>query len=389
MKTQSTLDEDFRLELPCVRVSQPIGDFYIASIDSADLVQITFADVRKMYGEREVDTYLGIQRQVNKKRVSEIGDYVNTVDACFPTAVILAVDGRCAEYDEDKRVITLKTSMDSSDERGVVNKVQIARVLDGQHRIEGLRELKPGHPPFQVNVSIFVEMDIENQAYLFSVVNLAQTKVSKSLVYDLFEYSRSRSPQKTCHNVAVALDSKAGSPFEKRIKRLGIATEGRFTEYLTQATFVEALLKYISADPIADRDVYLRGKRPLLATADDLKKLIFRNLFIQEEDLKIADIVFNFFSAVSVRWPQAWASGGRGDVLNKTNGFKALMRVLRPAYLDICRPGEVPSQGQFLTLLNRVSLKDADFTSERFLPGTTGESKLYGELVDEMRLRRR
>jgi DGQHR domain-containing protein len=389
MKSQSTLDEEFRLELPCVKVSQPLGDFYVASINAADLIQITFADVRRMYGDREVDTYLGIQRQVSKKRVVEIGDYVNTVDACFPSAVILAVDGRCAEYDEENRRIVLKTDLSGAEEGGAVNKLQIARVLDGQHRIEGLRHLDDGHPPFEVNVSIFVDMDIENQAYLFSVVNLAQTKVSKSLVYDLFEYSRSRSPQKTCHNIAVALDSAHGSPFERRIKRLGVATAGRFTEYLTQATFVEGLLKYLSADPVADRDLFLRNKRPSLATAAELNKLIFRNMFLEEQDLKIADVVFNFFDAVRERWPTAWSSGGRGDMLNKTNGFRALIRLLRPAYLHVARPGDVPTQGRFLSLLKEASLEDGDFTNTQFLPGTAGESKLYNELVAQLSLNER
>lgn len=75
MKIQSVLDEHFEIELPCVRVSQPIGDFYIASIDSAILGQITYADVRRLTEDREVDRYLGIQREVNPKRVKEIGEY--------------------------------------------------------------------------------------------------------------------------------------------------------------------------------------------------------------------------------------------------------------------------------------------------------------------------
>lgn len=50
----------------------------------------------------------------------------------------------------------------------------------------------------------------KSHAYIFSMVNLAQTKVSKSLVYDLFEFSKSRSPRKRAHTIAVAID-RAGS----------------------------------------------------------------------------------------------------------------------------------------------------------------------------------
>ena len=83
---------------------------------------------------------------------------------------------------------------------------------------------------FEVNVAIFIGVDIADQAAIFSTVNLAQTKVNRSLVYDLFEYSKTRSPEKTCHDVAVLLDRVPESPFFEKIKRLGVATEGRFGE---------------------------------------------------------------------------------------------------------------------------------------------------------------
>lgn len=386
MKRQSTLDEDFSIDLECVRISQPIGDFYIASIDSAILRQITYSDVRRLRGDREIDEYLGIQREVNSKRVKEIGKYVNTFDACFPTAVILAVPARCAEFNESKRILTLKSDLEEEDVADRVDKTQIARVLDGQHRIEGLAHLEAGHPPFQINVSIFVEMDIESQAYLFSVVNLAQTKVSKSLVYDLFEYSKARSPQKTAHSIAVALDRDPTSPFFESIKRLGVATKGRFTETLTQATFVEALLPYLSTDPVKDRDVYLRGSKPIRPDKRELERSIFRTMFLDEHDLEIADVIYNFFSAAAARWPEAWSKGGTGAVLKKTNGFKGLMRLLKPAYLYLGNPGEVISQSQFRSLFARTKITDDDFNVDNFKPGTSGETALFYRLAAEMGL---
>lgn len=384
MRQQSTLQEPYVLTLPCVRVSQPIGEFFIASIDSAELIQITFADVRKMV-ENDVDEYLGIQRTVNPKRVRDIGAYVNTVDACFPSAVILAIPGRCARYDEATRSLVLTSDLDAED-GNTINKLEIARVLDGQHRIEGLQHLAPGHPPFEVNVSIFIEMDIESQAYLFSMVNLQQTKVSKSLVYDLFGYSKARSPQRTAHNIAVALDQTESSPFYKRIKRLGVATKGRFTETLTQAAFVEALLKYISPNPVKDRDISLRGRTPPAATADELHKLVFRNMFLEQRDMEIADLLFAYFSAAAERWPRAWNAGGDGNMLPKTNGFKALMRLFRPAYLYIARPGEPVTKEQFARLFAKSKLSDDDFNITNFPPGTGGETGLFKSLYADMGL---
>lgn len=382
MTQQSLLDRPFEIRLPCLRLQQPIGEFFVASISCRDLCEITLADVRRMYKERDVETYLGIQRPLKSDRVDEISQYVNTIDACFPTAVILAVEGRCAEYDVDRKELILRSASDG--EGGKVTSIQIAKVLDGQHRIEGLRAFKG--VAFDVNVSIFIDMDIESQAYLFSTVNLAQTKVNKSLVYDLFEYSKARSPQKTCHNIAVALDSLDTSPFYRRIKRLGSATQGRFGETLTQASFVEALLPFITSDKITDRDLYLRGKKPPPASPSEEDRLIFRNWFLQEKDMLIADVLLNYFSAVRKTWPLAWSSSDRGAVLGKTNGFQALMRVLRPLYVRLRDHEAVPSIERFQQELSRVSLSDEDFTIETFKPGTSGQAALFTKVSEDLGL---
>lgn len=383
---KSVIDEPVEYEIECIQVTQPIGTFYIASINSSVLCEITYADVRRMESEREVETYLGIQRPLKKGRVIEIKEYLTTADACFPTAIILAVDAKCAEFSSDGRVLKLKSYEDDEEPRNSINRLNIAKVLDGQHRIEGLRGY-PGKGEFDVNVSIFIDMDIEDQAFLFSTVNLTQTKVHKSLVYDLYEYSKARSPQKTCHNIAVALDALETSPFGHRIKRLGFATKGRFNETLTQATFVEGLLKYFTDNKVADRDLYLRGKTPSRANADELKRLIFRNMFIEEQDISITDVVRHYFEAIRERWPDAWNHGGEGWMLNKTNGFRGMIRLLRPAYLHIANPGEVPSKNEFLKVFSRSKLQDEDFNIEKFKPGTSGETALFRHLLDELGLK--
>ena len=375
MNQRSILDEPFEISIPCLRLRQPIGEFFIATIDRRVLCQITYADVRRMSDERQFEQYLGIQRPLNSTRVKEIAQYVNTVDACFPTAIILAIDGRCVEFSESTGRLILRNALNSSDDEKSITFDKIAQVLDGQHRIAGLQEFEG--PDFDVNVSIFVDMDVESQAYIFSTVNLAQTKVNKSLVYDLFELAKARSPQKTCHQIAVALNSYEDSPFFSRIKRLGTATNGKFSETLTQATFVEALIGYLTPDKVIDRDLYKRGKKPKLIEGASEQKYIFRNLFINERDLEIADIVSNYFEAVRTRWPLAWNEDREGLILNRTNGFKALMRLLKPAYLNFSYRNEIVSIEQFLSLFEQIQIRDEDFTVQNFKPGTSGESNLY------------
>ena len=66
------------------------------------------------------------------------------------------------------------------------------------------------------------------------------------------------------------------------------------------------MLRYLSDNPIQDRDIYIRGKTPAKVGAVDSKRLIFRNMMIEDKDLEIADVIWNYFSAVRTRWPAAW-----------------------------------------------------------------------------------
>ncbi len=360
---------------PCFKVTQPIGDMYVAAIPFKTLIRISYFDVRRvLQDERDVERYLGIQRPLIDKRVRALEDYVNYADASFPTSVILSVDQNYAEFNQKTGMMHVRNTL-RGEKKPSTAISRIAKVLDGQHRIAGLSSFRG--ETFDLTVTIFVGADVADEATIFSTVNLEQTKVHKSLVYDLFSLARSRSPQKTCHNIAVALDRDEEGPLFQRMKRLGFATEGRVFEPITQATFVEALLPYLSENPKADRDLLLRGKSPSKVYGDELLKLPFRNLFIDGKDLDIAKILHNYFEAVSTRWPTAWNSRGRGMMLNRTNGFRGLMRFLRYAYLDVGAPGDIATKDQFLNkVLARIQIEDEEFTTENFPPGSSGEAKL-------------
>lgn len=387
------------LSLDVLRVNQPIGEFFIASIPAEDLVSISFSDVRRLVSaERDVEKYLGIQRPVSSRRITQIKKYIEGKDATFPTAVIVAIDERCAEFKEMSRTsgrLTLKafTPEEDSDEEGIPWN-RIAKVIDGQHRIAAFMDESNDFcyafkgEAFDINLAIFVGADISEQANIFATVNLAQTKVNKSLAYDLTELATTRSPQKTCHNVAVMLDGEPRSPLYRRIKRLGTATPGRVREPLTQAGFVESLLRFISSDPVSDRNALLEGKKLRAATQDELTKCPFRNLFIQKMDIEIAEILFNYFSAVSKKWPKSWDDlETSGNLLPKSNAFKALMKFLKDdVYVDVVGAefGAIPTTKEFAPYFNDVPLTDADFTTQNFAPGSGGQSVFLKMLRGEI-----
>lgn len=253
----------YDLPLKAMKIKQPIGEFYVAKISAKDLLEIAKADIREM--SSEIDDYLGIQRNINTKRVEQINAFISNVDATFPNAIILSTDYENAIWNELSSTINL--SCEEEDKYGLV------RILDGQHRLAGFDEKnvefwdadKKCYVPFELMIVLFVGSDIATQANVFATVNLAQTKVNKSLVYDLEAYANSRSPEKTCHDIVVILNSDKNEeeegPFYSRIKRLGVKSKPGQDEVITQAAIVENLLSLISPIPKKDRNLFQKEKK--------------------------------------------------------------------------------------------------------------------------------
>jgi hypothetical protein len=290
-------------KIKALKAQQPIGDIFVATVDFALIQQMTFFDVRRrIQKDRDVEKYLGIQRPLNDKRVRDLNEYVNFIDATFPTSIILAVESDYVTYNEKSQELSFSNTKTGSKKPDVAFR-NLFRVIDGQHRIAGLEGFKG--KKFDVLVSIFVGSDLADQAHVFATVNLEQTKVG-------------------------------------------------------------------------------RGEKLKLVGGDEDRRYCFRNMFIREKDVQIGKIVEQYFLAVQKRWPEAWDQGGKGLMLNQSNGFRALMRVLGPSYNHIALPGQFADSSKFYELFKRVDVKSNHFTSDRFPPGTSGESRLREFLMSEV-----
>ena len=362
----------------CLEVVQPIGTMYVGAMNCADLETITYADVRRIEigkDNREVEDYIGIQRHLDPKREKDIGKYVNLVDATFPNSIIIAISSDFAKFDKSKSLMTIDFKDD------------IAKVLDGQHRIAGLRHYVKDASTFQLVVTIYIDMELEDQAIVFSTINKEQKSVSNSLVADLFAFAESRSPQKTGHNIARALAKKEGSPLYNKIKILGKAES--LTETITQDTFVKSLLDYITKDKQLDRDFYKRNKNDKnaklpYASDKELQRYFLRNIFIDDtSDIKIAQIIWNYFYVVQQKWPTAWNETKNDNILNKSTGFVALMKFFKDAYLSFNKIGEVITKEEFKTCFDNIALVEADFNTTKYVPGGIGQGALYRDLKSQ------
>lgn len=342
----------------CVfEIEQPIGTFYVGKIKSDTLIRIT-KTVRRIESE-------GIQRELSEKRARDISKYCEDPDATFPTPIILAVN--------ETDVENISTNIPGIYELSFDDGCAFAEIIDGQHRIEGIKLAND----FVTDLLVVLMFDLteEEKAYVFSTINSTQTKVDKSLIYDLFDLSQNRSPYKTCHEIARILNSEQDSPFYDRLKMLGKKSGGGTT--LSQGTFVNYLCRLISRNPQEDMIDLKKGRK--LRNSDSL---IFREYFIDERDDIILKILKNYFNAVAEVFPEEWRNTSK-YILAKTTGYGALLKIL-PYFYQKGLAAQKLSQEffaqEFLAVKDGLQKQGIELTSTCIPTGEHGQSYLAKQI---------
>ncbi|MGK2962566.1 MAG: DGQHR domain-containing protein [Gemmatimonadaceae bacterium] len=297
------------MRIKVLRFEQPAGSFLVGTMNAVQLIEIGRIE-RREYDVLTLSSTGGVQRQPSAVRVAEIARYCNTADASFPTPIILGIPLDSFTLDDDQNELTFDS------------KSSFATVVDGQHRLLGIKDSGRAQD-FDLPVVFLLDPTAEQEALIFATINGKQTRVPASLIYDLFAVTRHRSPEKTAHEIARALNSDPTSPWYKKLKMLGRSTGTGGDESLTQGTFVRELLKHISSQPPLDRDA-IKRQLPLPL---DPKAPVLRQFFEKGEDQVIAKILHNLFSAQKAVWNEEWTDSTR-SILRKSTGFMATMYAL-------------------------------------------------------------
>lgn len=308
------------LELPYLEYEQPIGTFYMTVIEADTLLKLV--EVRRrgetyngysLWNDKPRSMDDGVQRKESTDRVNKISKYCEDPDATFPTPIIVSIYNDVDVVDRDNKFIF-----------NIREEERIGDVIDGQHRLMGIA--KSGYSNrFKLPVALMFNMNVEEKAYVFSTINSTQTKVSMSLIYDLFDLSTKRSPQKTAHEIARSMNKMENSPFHNRLKMLGKKEPDQYFATLSQGTFVKQLLTLMSRDPDEDSSRIKRG----MALAR--YSLPFRQYFIEERDDVILKIMMNCFIALKEEFEDEWKDPAR-NVLWKTTGYGAIIKAFPYLY---------------------------------------------------------
>ncbi|MBW9155514.1 DGQHR domain-containing protein [Clostridium tagluense] len=316
------------LEIDVIEVFQPIGNLYIGKIDGNTLYKMAKADIRKI---TDNDQYLGIQRNLDRKRVEAIKKYIWTTDASFPNSIILNISSEdIVESSSNKLVLKISDNTFS--------------IIDGQHRLAGFEE--GNIESFELVVAIFVDLDMEQQAVLFSTINTEQKKVDPSFKYDLESYSSIETPRKVARDLALAFNTDTDSPWYRRIKMTGKKDRLSGDGIITLKAFIEPILSLIYPDKsdsyqIRDKIVNFENqenpsdKVKLNAVFDlnqyDNRKYIFWSMYVNEQEEIIFKILLNYYKALYANLKNDW--GSKSSILTKTTGYNAIMYLLFDIYI--------------------------------------------------------
>lgn len=350
--------------IPLLEVQQPIGSFYLSVLPADFLITHTKRRQREYSIERQIA--FGIQRRLDEKRVRNIEVYTSDPEATFPTPVILSISGDDFEY-------SIRNGALEFDEDDFV-----AEIVDGQHRLEGLSR-SPYASQFSLPIVVLFDLTEQEKAYLFSTVNSNQQKVNPSLIYDLFSVSEGRSPFKTAHDMARALNTDQKSPYLGRLKMLG--RKSSEDETLSQGTFVNSLLPLISRDPKRD----LIDEKNHVKLIDD-PMIPFRYSYINNEDQFIYKVLLNYFKAISSVYNIEWNAPNQ-YIISKSTGCGGMMYALRKIALRGIAERDLGYEYFYKIAQKSRDILEEDgmqLTSEYFPSNNDGQTKLGSFLASAL-----
>ena len=345
-----------------VVVTQNARKFYLTMMRARDLIQISYASVRN----RDVEEG-AVQRLLNPRRIDSIKEFtLNGGD--YPNCIVLNwVDVK------NKLAVANKSIT-------VPIRDRIAQIIDGQHRVEGIRaaiKAKPAVGKLEIPVALYENLTTQECADIFLSINTEQKPVQRSLVFDLYGVASQHVVDPAAvraRDIANMLNEQQDSPFKGLVRLPG-----------TQASSAVSTRRKQTAG--VDLSTVVTAIKPLVE-----EKGIFEQVGVAELQMQTSALL-NYFHVLREWYGGLWTD--RDNVFLTAAGFSGAMEFLKTKLVFYCK-----SKGSFETstirqamdigtegVILRSHLKGmqgrhamravADMLVERFTPQTiTGANKL-------------
>ncbi|WP_111772100.1 DGQHR domain-containing protein [Methylorubrum extorquens] len=280
------------IRTPYVELTQHDKSFILTKISVSNLVKISYASVRGLHSETGA-----VQRILNVRRISAIKDFT-LAGGHYPASIVL-------------NWITEKAPLTRDESGNVVLPVvdRAAQIIDGQHRVAGLRaalEEDPHVDELQIPVAIYTDLTTKECADIFLSINTEQKPVPKTLVFDLYGIADESIVDKAAaraRDIAIALNDDEDSPYYDQIKLPGAPQR---KGGIALSTAVTAL-------------------KPLVEEKGEFEQRGIHELEVQKK------IVKNFFGALSELYGNKWSD--RTNAFMYASGFSGGIDFLKTKLL--------------------------------------------------------
>ncbi len=175
---KSMTSED--LTIPTIRTKFGSKNYaYLFGVHPATLIPLSTVPHRKL--DYEDDLNHNYQRLIKKAKVNAIKRFIKVDRGIFPTNIIISIES-------DKHSFKAFGKAINDIQHGTLTlprQYQSINVIDGQHRLYAYDGLEQSEKDL-IYVVAFDKMDLEQQIKTFIDINEKQTKVSPSLLWDLY-----------------------------------------------------------------------------------------------------------------------------------------------------------------------------------------------------------
>jgi DGQHR domain-containing protein len=350
------------LRLNIFKLHQSIGTIYVSKIRPSDLLAMSVVDRRRI---EEDDEILGIQRELKKDKVIQIQNYLSSIDATFPNSIIV---NTTQNFVVNENETELELTIDDN----------TFTIIDGQHRVEGFREIDLDN--FELLIAIFKDLKIDQQANIFSTINSQQTKVDPSLNLNLELNSKAYTPKKMMIEIAQSFNYDKDSPWYNNIKMLGSKTNG----IISLSAFVKPLLEitYPEKDYYLIRNELMSNEKEFSNFSNfnyKVDRYLFWELYKRKDVNSTYKILYNFFNSLKVILNKDWLNSK--SLLNKTTGYNAMIKLFREVAKDGFENGDL-SYEFFFNKLKPLAELNGTITSENYgASGFKASNELYNEII--------
>jgi len=280
--------------VPAIRINQGNRSFLQVRMTADLLTWISYAAVRG------VDSEVGaVQRFLNIRRINSIRDFF-IAGGDLPTNIVLNWRGDKDFFDRAESSFSFEPEQRS------------AQIIDGQHRVAGLREAiqeRPALAELQIPVALYHGLSTKECADIFLSINTEQKPVARSLVYDLYGIASAEFVDMTvvrANDIVSELNLSDVSPFKGYFKFPGAPrTKGG----IALSTAVTEL-------------------KPLLEPKGDFDQI---NLTSLESQIQV---LINYWSAISQRYGDQWHSPSNAFLF--AAGFSGGMEFFRKRLIPYC-----------------------------------------------------